>query len=73
MRRGATKSARSPLRDKYDRGRQISHKIGVLVALSATSTMPALSHLIPFVTHLFSRVSPEILTYAGHYPTYRTM
>jgi len=58
--------------DKYHRGRQISHKIGVLAACSATRTTPVLSHLIPFVTHLFSRVSPEILTYAGHYPTYCT-
>lgn len=33
-----------------------------------TRTYLALSHITPFVTHLFSRVSAEILTYAGHYP-----
>jgi VIT1/CCC1 family predicted Fe2+/Mn2+ transporter len=61
-------------RDKYDRSRQISHKIGVLAARArnVTRTTSALSHLILFVTHLFSRVSAAILTYADHYPTYRT-
>lgn len=64
-------AARVGSRDKYDHGRQISHKTNVLAARTAIRTTPALTHLIPYVTHLFSRVSAEILTYAGHYPTYR--
>lgn len=53
--------------DKFDRTGQIANKIGVRRD-GPTRTYLALSHITPFVTHLFSRVSAEILTYAGHYP-----
>lgn len=53
--------------DKFDRTGQIANKIGVRLD-GPTRTYLALSHITPFVTHLFSRVSAEILTYAGHYP-----
>lgn len=46
-------------------------KLAVKTGVLATRHAAALSHLIPFATHLFSRVSAEILTYAGHYPVYR--